>query len=90
MSMLRLSAEKRFDVVDARWTLFGDVESGSGEEAAVIQQWWRGWERAVRNAVLSGRKGLVTIEDVVEAKMGCRENERRKGWGRDGEWEWKY
>ncbi|ETI22751.1 hypothetical protein G647_06827 [Cladophialophora carrionii CBS 160.54] len=64
-------------------------QSGSGSTtdtaAAVAQAWWREWHVAVRNAVLSGRKGWVTVEDWIEAKTGVREKERLKEWGVDYE-----
>jgi hypothetical protein len=57
----------------------------TGLPALVAQAWWREWHPAVRNAVLSGRKGWVTVEDWMEAKMGVREKERLKEWGVDYE-----
>ncbi|EXJ58277.1 hypothetical protein A1O7_05702 [Cladophialophora yegresii CBS 114405] len=53
--------------------------------AAVAQAWWREWHVVVRNAVLSGRRGWVTVEDWIEAKMGVREKEKVKEWGVDYE-----
>jgi hypothetical protein len=44
-------------------------------------EWWATWSSAVRNAVLSGRRGWVGSEDWIEAKMGWREEERREDWG---------
>ncbi|KIW66774.1 hypothetical protein PV04_06069 [Phialophora macrospora] len=57
----------------------------TGLPALVAQAWWREWHFAVRNSVLSGRKGWVTVEDWIEAKMGVREKERPKEWGVDYE-----
>ncbi|OCT51251.1 hypothetical protein CLCR_08478 [Cladophialophora carrionii] len=57
----------------------------TGLPALVAQAWWREWHVAVRNAVLSGRKGWVTVEDWIEAKTGVREKERLKEWGVDYE-----
>jgi hypothetical protein len=40
---------------------------------------------AIRNGVLGGKKGWVTVEEWVEAKMGVREKEKSKDWGVDYE-----
>ncbi|KIY00881.1 uncharacterized protein Z520_03547 [Fonsecaea multimorphosa CBS 102226] len=57
----------------------------TGLPSLIAQEWWREWQLAIRNAVLSGRKGWVTVEDWMEAKMGMREKERAKEWGVDHE-----
>ncbi|KIW91505.1 uncharacterized protein Z519_07471 [Cladophialophora bantiana CBS 173.52] len=57
----------------------------TGLPSLIAQEWWREWQFAIRNAVLSGRRGWVTVEDWVEAKMGMREKERAKEWGGDYE-----
>ena len=61
------------------------VDSPHGLPALVAQAWWREWHFAIWNAVLSGKKGWVTVEDWIEAKMGVREKEREKEWGGDYE-----
>lgn len=56
----------------------------SGERKCAVQrevEWWATWSSAVRNAILSGRRGWVSSEDCVEANMGWREEERREEWG---------
>ncbi|OAP60294.1 hypothetical protein AYL99_05296 [Fonsecaea erecta] len=57
----------------------------TGLPPLIAQEWWREWQFAIRNAALSGRKGWVTLEDWMEAKMGMREKERAKEWGVDHE-----
>ena len=57
----------------------------TGLPALVAQAWWREWHFAIWNAVLAGKKGWVTVEDWIEAKMGVREKEREKEWGVDYE-----
>lgn len=57
---------------------------GSGERKCAVQsevEWWGTWSYAVRNAILSGRRGWVGGEDWIEANMGWREEERREEWG---------
>ncbi|KIW32475.1 uncharacterized protein PV07_04020 [Cladophialophora immunda] len=63
----------------------GDGNDRTGLPSLIAQEWWREWQFAIRNAALSGRKGWVTVEDWVEAKMGMREKERAKEWGVDHE-----
>lgn len=58
--------------------------SESGVRKCAVQnevEWWATWNSAVRNAVLSGRKGWVGNEDWTEATMGWREEEREEEWG---------
>ncbi|KAJ9609702.1 hypothetical protein H2200_006030 [Cladophialophora chaetospira] len=57
----------------------------TGLPALVAQAWWREWHFAIWNSILSGKKGWVTVEDWIEAKMGVREKERGKEWGADYE-----
>jgi hypothetical protein len=51
----------------------------------IAQAWWREWQFSIWNSVLAGKKGWVTVEDWIEAKMGLREMERPKEWGVDYE-----
>jgi hypothetical protein len=53
--------------------------------ALLAQAWWREWNVAIRNGVLSKKNGWVTAEEWIEAKMGVREKERSKDWGVDYE-----
>ncbi len=62
-----------------------DPNVSSGQAGLVAQAWCREWHFAVRNAVLEGRKGWVTVEDWIEAKMGVRAAERTRDWGVDYE-----
>ena len=57
----------------------------TGLPGLLAQAWWREWQVAIWNAVLSGKKGWVTVEDWMEAKMGVREIERGRDWGVDYE-----
>ncbi|KAH0837239.1 hypothetical protein AYO21_08107 [Fonsecaea monophora] len=63
----------------------GEGSDRTGLPSLIAQEWWREWQFAIRNAVLSGRKGWVTVEDWMEAKMGMREKERAREWGVDHE-----
>ena len=63
----------------------GDQSHRTGLPAVVAQAWWREWHASIWNAVLGGKKGWVTVEDWIEAKMGVREKERGKEWGIDYE-----
>lgn len=54
-----------------------------GRAAQVAQEWWREWQFATWNAVLGGKRGWVTVEDWIEARMGVREKERPREWGVD-------
>jgi len=58
---------------------------GAGQAGLIAQAWTREWHFAIRNAVLQGRKGWVTVEDWIEAKMGMRMADRNKDWGVDYE-----
>ncbi|KAK5062617.1 hypothetical protein LTR84_004690 [Exophiala bonariae] len=55
----------------------------NGRAGLVAQEWWKEWQGAIWNAVLAGRKGWVTVEDYVEARMGIREKEKGREWGVD-------
>ncbi len=68
---------------DASTSSHAAEPSPHGLPALVAQAWWREWHFAIWNAVLSGKKGWVTVEDWIEAKMGVREKERGKEWGAD-------
>lgn len=61
------------------------TQDRSGHAGLVAQEWWREWQFAIWNAVLGGKKGWVTVEDWIEAKMGVREKERGRDWGVDYE-----
>jgi hypothetical protein len=63
----------------------GGQSDHAGAMALLAQAWWREWHVAVWNGVMSGRKGWVTVEDWIEAKMGVREKERARDWGVDYE-----
>ncbi len=54
-----------------------------GRAGLIAQEWWREWQFAIWNAVLGGKKGWVTVEDWIEAKMGVREKDRGRDWGVD-------
>ncbi|KIV85977.1 hypothetical protein PV11_01622 [Exophiala sideris] len=95
-NMLRLSPTKTYEVVDAVWDVAasreGDGGSVANDSAArerngraglIAQEWWREWQYAIYNGVLTGRKGWVTVEDWMEAKMGVRVAERNRDWGVD-------
>jgi hypothetical protein len=60
----------------------GDQGDTSG---VVVQAWWKEWAPSIWNAVLSGRKGWVTVEDWIEARMGVREKEKPREWAVDYE-----
>ncbi|KIX02870.1 uncharacterized protein Z518_08813 [Rhinocladiella mackenziei CBS 650.93] len=49
----------------------------------IAQAWWKEWQFAIWNGVLGGKKGWVTVEDWIEAKMGAREKDKSKDWGVD-------
>jgi hypothetical protein len=57
----------------------------AGAMALLAQAWWREWHVAAWNGVMSGRKGWVTVDDWIEAKMGVREKDRGRDWGVDYE-----
>lgn len=68
------------DSVDA------DREADRNARAGLVaQEWWNEWKPSILNAVLAKKKGWITVEDWLEAKMGVKEAERRKDWGFDGE-----
>lgn len=96
-NLLRLTPTKKYEVVEAVWDVAADGgfagESGStsdssarernGRAGLIAQEWWREWQYAIYNGVLTGRKGWVTVEDWMEAKMGVRVQERNRDWGVD-------
>ena len=55
----------------------------NGRAGLVAQEWWKEWQTSIWNAVLSGRKGWVTVEDWMEAKIGIRQGGKGRDWGVD-------
>ena len=69
--------------VEVVWP-FATAAQGQAERRVAVQsevEWWGTWSDAVRNAVLSGRRGWVGAEDWMEASMGWREEGRSQEWG---------
>jgi len=63
---------------------FATAAQGQAERRVAVQsevEWWGTWSDAVRNAVLSGRRGWVGAEDWMEASRGWREEGRSQEWG---------
>lgn len=63
----------------------GESSSANSRAGLLAQEWWREWQAAIWNAVLSRKQGWVTIEDWIEARMGVREKDRTRDWGADYE-----
>ncbi|KAI1618158.1 hypothetical protein EDD37DRAFT_606107 [Exophiala viscosa] len=100
-NMLRLSPTKKYEVVEAVWDVAASsgaerssasanandhsARERNGRAGLIAQEWWREWQYAIYNGVLTGRKGWVTVEDWMEAKMGVRVTERNRDWGVDWE-----
>ncbi|KIV90083.1 hypothetical protein PV10_07425 [Exophiala mesophila] len=62
-----------------------DREADRNARAGLVaQEWWNEWKASILNAVLGKKKGWITVEDWLEAKMGVREAEKKKDWGFDG------
>jgi hypothetical protein len=62
---------KRYEVVKIVWP-YASVPPGEDDRKFAVQSeesWWNDWKDAIRHAILSGRKGWVTVEDRLEFLM---------------------
>jgi hypothetical protein len=62
---------KKYAVVKAVWP-YASVPPGVANRKFAVQSeeaWWNDWKDAIRGAVLSRRKGWVTVEDRLESLM---------------------
>lgn len=82
---------QRYDVVQSIWPYAtsppGSAPDGSLECAVQTEQsWWQIWKVPIRNAVLTKRRGWVTVEDWTDMAMGVKAVEREKEWAASGDW----
>jgi hypothetical protein len=66
-----LSGTKKYAVIKAVWP-YASVPPGAADRKFAVQSeeaWWNDWKDAIRAAILSGRKGWVTVEDRLEFLM---------------------
>jgi hypothetical protein len=74
---------KRYEVIKIVWP-YASVPPGDEDRKCAVQSeesWWSDWKDAIRHAVLSGRKGWVTVEDRLEFLMAPeRDKGKTKDW----------
>ncbi|KAF7856010.1 hypothetical protein EAF04_009966 [Stromatinia cepivora] len=73
---------KRYEVLGSVWP-FADVERGADGRKCVVmgeEEWFEEWKNVIGRAVVSGKKGWVTIEDRLEWLM--------EGQGTVEQWRW--
>lgn len=65
------SPTKKYETVKIIWPFASVKPGGDGRRYAVCSEeaWWAEWRDAVRNAVVTRRKGWVSAEDRLEALM---------------------
>lgn len=85
-SLLRLHPEQRYEVLESIWTL-GDGSSQYETATAsdiglrIGNEWWASWNSTIRNAMIRKHKGIVGLDDWIEARMGHAEKEPTQDWG---------
>jgi hypothetical protein len=63
---------KKYATLKAIWP-YASAPPGVGDRAFAVQSeesWWNEWKDAIKYAVLTKRKGWVTVEDQLEILMG--------------------
>lgn len=63
--------KKRYEVITAVWPYANLVPGEEGRECAVMTEegWWEGWKGVVGEAVKEGRKGWVSVDDLLVGWM---------------------
>lgn len=85
-SLLRLHPEQKYEVLESTWTLgdgSGQYENSTASDVGlrVGNEWWASWNSTIRNAMIRKHKGIVGLEDWIEARMGHTEKEPTQEWG---------
>lgn len=64
--------KRRYEVVTAVWP-YASLPPGSEGRVCAVQteEWWEVWRGVLRGAVLEGRKGWVSVDDLLVWKMGA-------------------
>lgn len=76
---------RKYEVIKSVWP-YADVSRGDPNRKCTVQEeevWLRNWSDSIRHAILSKRKGWVTVEDRLEFLMEPKEAEKGKPapWG---------
>ena len=79
-----VTATTRYGMVQSIWPYATSAPDSvdNGERVCAVQNeraWWRAWQMAIRNGILAKKIGHVTVEDRMEAAIGYRAPERKKG-----------